>query len=182
MISDDFVFVLDASAIIQIKQDVHVTHQWGLFRHLEIKFQSGEIAFPPQISAELRRAPHPDAPGVWACGMEMLRPKGFDVVQFEVYLEQVMSIAPDVIDPKKGDDEEDADPYVLALALEQRSLGREVKVVTIDRNDYADHIALTTACDRLGIGHLSLEESWALSIGNPRIHGCPTRPGRRRRR
>ena len=152
------VLVLDASAIIQIKRDVQVTHQWSLFRLLENKFHNGEIAFPPQVSAELRRAPHPDAPGVWACGMEMLRPKGFDVDQVESYLGQVMAIAPDVIDPKKPDDEEDADPYVLALALKEIKSGLDVEVVTEDRNDYADHIALTTACDRLGIGHVSLEE------------------------
>ncbi len=158
MTVDKHVFVLDASAIIQIKRDVSVTHQWSLFRHLEDMFHSGEIGFPPQVSAELRRAPHPDAPGVWACGMEMLRPKGFDVIEMEPYLEQVMAIAPDVIDPKKGDDEEDADPYILAQALELNSSGLEVEIVTRDRNDYADHIALTTACDRLNIGHVSLEE------------------------
>lgn len=69
------------------------------------------------------------------------------------HVQRVMAEAGDVVDPNKT--KEDADPYVLALALQLLAEGRDVCVVTEDRVDRI-RIAVTTACDRLGIPHCSV--------------------------
>jgi hypothetical protein len=72
-----------------------------------------------------------------------------------------MAEAGDVVDANKA--KEDADPYVLALALQLLGDGHDVVVVTEDRVD-RNRIAVTTACDRLGIQHCSVRE-FLRSIG-----------------
>ena len=65
-----------------------------------------------------------------------------------------MSIAGDVVD--EGLEREQADPYVLAQALEME-WEAEVRVVTEDRIDRLPiKIAMTTACERLDITHWRL--------------------------
>ncbi len=66
-----------------------------------------------------------------------------------------MAEAGDVVDPNRT--KEDADPYVLALALQLVEQGNDVCVVTEDRVD-RNRIAVTTACDRLGVAHCSVRE------------------------
>ncbi|MCY3821772.1 MAG: hypothetical protein OXH52_20870 [Gammaproteobacteria bacterium] len=68
-----------------------------------------------------------------------------------------MEKAGDVVDPNKTT--EDADPYVLALALHTREKGFDVVVVT---NDIVDHlpirISLATACARLNVDAATPED------------------------
>ena len=62
-----------------------------------------------------------------------------------------------VADPTKTTEE--ADPYVLALALHLRDQERDPCVVTSDQVDRMPlKIALTTACDRLSINYMSPRE------------------------
>lgn len=63
--------------------------------------------------------------------------------------------AGDVVDPNKT--KEDADPYVLALALQLLEEGHDVCVVTEDRVD-RNRIAVTNACTRLGLPHCSVRD------------------------
>ncbi len=64
------------------------------------------------------------------------------------YIAHVMAVAGDVIDVNKA--KEDADPWVLALALHISADGYAVCIVTediVDRN----RISIATACSRLNI-------------------------------
>ena len=71
-------------------------------------------------------------------------------------LEFVLSRAADVVDP--DDSEDDADPSVIAQAIELIRDGKHPVVVTKDRRDRQDHISMRTACDRFGIPTCSLDE------------------------
>jgi hypothetical protein len=65
-------------------------------------------------------------------------------------LREVMaSPAGQVVDPNK--DQEDGDPYVLALALQLRRAGEDVCVVTDDHREHADHTSMVSACDHLSL-------------------------------
>jgi hypothetical protein len=65
-------------------------------------------------------------------------------------LREVMaSPAGQVVDPNK--DQEDGDPYVLALALQLRRAGEDVCVVTDDHREHADHTSMVSAWDHLSL-------------------------------
>ena len=147
------VWILDTSCLVEAKLAVSVADQWKAFKLLEDKVRSGEIAMPRHVIREISEIDHPDLPGAWAPGVRdvQLHPldPSWDCVQ------RVMAEAGDVVDPNKT--KEDADPYVIALALHLQGDGLGVSVVTEDCVDRS-RIAVTTACDRLSIPHCSTRE------------------------
>ena len=140
------VWIVDSSALIKAKTIVAVNNQWASFKHLEQMVIEGRIALPRQVIKEMSEIAHPDLPGAWAPGVRgsLQHPldAGYD------YISHVMSVAGDVVDVNKAS--EDADPWVLALALHIREDGYAVCIVTedvVDRN----RISIATACSRLNI-------------------------------
>ncbi len=162
----DPLFVLDTSAIATFKQRgrIPLERQWAFLRCLEEAVIAGRVFFPHLVVVELtdrERVPHPDAPGVWAIGVgaavrHAYRPS-------TEALTSVMQRAGDVVDPE---DAEDADPHVLAQALDLREItSADVFVVSQDTLGGEGHISLREACGRFvpSIGHMTPEEFVAVS-------------------
>ncbi len=102
---------------------------------------------PRRVINEMITIAHPDLPGAWAGGIRGKLQFTLDVE--DSYMKHVMKIAGDVVDPNKG--EEDADPYVVAMAYELSDKGHRVCVVTNDTVDRDNLIAVSTACERLSL-------------------------------
>jgi hypothetical protein len=142
------VWVLDTSALVNFKVLISAAEQWQAFRELERLVEQGRIAMPRQVIREASEIAHPDVPGAWAAGVRsrLLYPLDADYG----HVQRVMRDAGDVLDPNKAT--EDADPYVLALALQIQAAGRRSVVVTDDEVDRAPiKISMATACSRLGV-------------------------------
>ncbi len=60
-----------------------------------------------------------------------------------------MAKVPDVLDKDKASGADEADPYVLALALRLKTMGHEVTVVSEERKDKPDKMSINTACGLL---------------------------------
>lgn len=139
---------MDSSALIEFKKLIPISKQWNAFRYLEDQVESGSITIPDEAIDELGDVTHPDLPGAWAYGIKRLRrdPKAPD----NEYLDSVMVDAGDVVDHRKK--KEDADPYVLALALHLQKTGCDASVVT---EDFVDRLprkrSLWSACALVGI-------------------------------
>lgn len=147
-------WLIDSSAMVRIKR-VTQQDQWSMLRQMEAMVASGELTFPRQIKVEVTDVMHPDAPGVWAAGVfEMTpHPKNPDYA----YMTQVMSSpAKEVVDPTKQ--KEDGDPWLLAQALQLADQGYDVTIVTEDRKDNPTRIAMSTACDHLGLRWCALSD------------------------
>jgi hypothetical protein len=105
--------------------------------------EAGSLMFPPEVLGELERgaaSAEPDPPLVWARKHreQAEKPASFETVK------AVLKVVPDVLDPDAP--HEQADPYVLALALDQLGLGLyQVTVVTDDRKDKPTKLSLATA-------------------------------------
>ena len=166
------VYVVDTSAVLEIKSQVPLAAQWHLFHGLSVLLQRGAIAFPVQVRSEIVRAKYPDGPGVWIAahkGTER-HPQPEDDV-----LAEVLAAAPKLVDPFAED--EDADPYVVAMALtiSRRLPTAAVRVATRDTVDRLPiKTSLKSACDRLGVECCSPEEflewaraeiDWLLALG-----------------
>jgi hypothetical protein len=108
---------------------------------------------------------HPDAPGVWADGVfSLIR---HPVEPASAHIRRVMgSPAAAVVDPNKA--REDGDPFLIALALHLASDGHDCRVVTDDTKDNPTRIAVSSACELLGVAWCSLRDFLA-AIGYP-IH------------
>ena len=141
----DGVAVFDTSALIEAKTMISARRQWRFFEILKEMVQRGEVCFPPEVKNELQVGKHIDTPEAWA--LDVWRAVRCPAPHVNT-LAHVMQVAGDVVD--EGLEREQADPYVLAQALEMRGLG--ARVITEDRTDRLPiKIALTTACDRLEI-------------------------------
>jgi hypothetical protein len=152
------VWLLDSSALTNIKIIVPGAEQWRLFRRLEVLVENGNLAFPKQIKVEVTEIAHPDAPGVWAAGVfgKTKHPTEPD----PLYLSQVMSSdAAAVVDPNKT--REDGDPYLIALAMQLIDEGLDVCIVTDDQKDNPTRIAMAAACDHLHVSWCGVEEFFA---------------------
>lgn len=147
------VWILDTSALVEGKAALSVTDQWQTFKLLEDMVRAGTVAMPRLVIREISEIAHPDLPGAWAPGVRDIQQHPLDPGWEHV--QRVMAEAGDVVDPNKT--KEDADPYVLALALQLLEQGHGVCVVTEDRVDH-NRIAMTTACERLGISHCSVRD------------------------
>jgi hypothetical protein len=155
MNTDTGIWVPDASALIEVKTVVPGARQWALFRHMESLVEAGRMAFPRHVKIEMQDMAHPDAPGVWATGV-------FPAIKHPVdpdadYIRRVMaSDAKAVVDPNKT--REDADPYIVAQALQLMDAGYEVRVVTEDHQDNPTRIALTQACEICSVEWIRLDQ------------------------
>jgi rRNA maturation endonuclease Nob1 len=147
------VWVLDTSALVEAKAALSVADQWQTFKRLEDMVGAGTVAMPRLVIREISEITHPDLPGAWAPGVRDIQQHPLDPEWESV--QRVMAEAGNVVDPNKT--KEDADPYVLALALQLLEQGHDVCVVTEDRVD-RNRIAVTTACDRLGVSHCSVRD------------------------
>lgn len=147
------VWILDTSALVEAESALSVADQWQTFKLLEDMVRVGTVAMPRLVIREISRIAHPDLPGAWASGVRAIQQHPLDP-EWE-HVQRVMAEAGDVVDPNKTKD--DADPYVLALALQLVQHGHDVCVVTEDRVD-RNRIAVTTACDHLGIAHCSVRD------------------------
>jgi hypothetical protein len=107
----------------------------------------GVLTYPLQVLGELERfsdKSKADLPYDWAKRNEA-RATRFSVLLNEV--KQVLAVVPKILDPDKTGVEE-ADPYVLALAMYLRNSDPELKVtvLTEERKDRPDKMSMTTAC------------------------------------
>ena len=95
----------------------------------------------------------PDLPGAWAPGVRGSLQHPLDA-DYD-HIKKVMSVAGEVVDVSKPD--EDADPYVLALARQLKSSGYAVCIVTEDTVDRS-RISIATACGRLQIDYCRVRD------------------------
>lgn len=148
------VWILDTSALIEFKQLLPVGEQWNAFVRMERLVENGRIAMPRQVLAEVTVS-HPDVPGAWAVAMREHLQHTLDPGYH--FIQRVMQEAGDVVDPNKTT--EDADPYVVALALHTRERGFDVVVVTADVVDRPPNkISLATACARMNVDTTTPED------------------------
>ena len=112
------VYLLDSNAWIDT-QGLPVACQWDFVLGLATRVEAGEIAIPAHVIRGVAEVHHPDMPGAWAKGMEprMKYPLEAD----PIHVARVMSETPTVLDVDA--DTEQADPFVLTLALHLATAG-----------------------------------------------------------
>lgn len=150
------VWILDSSAAINFKS-VPIDRQWEVGERLLALVRQGLLQFPEPVHYELT-APeviqHPDVPGAWAArAWQLMSPKPSPDPET---IKEVLGSHPELVEGDARFDQ--ADPYVVALALEHARSSYSVTVI-------ADDDALRTACDSFGIPTMSSAELVELVLG-----------------
>jgi Domain of unknown function (DUF4411) len=133
---------------------IPVASQWDFFLRLAELVADGTLAIPIHVIREVADVQHPDMPGAWAKGMQKRMVHALEADP--KYVARVMTEVPNVLDLDA--DTEQADPFVLALALHLANQGHAPTVVTKDKKDRPPHISLRTACTRMSIPCVFLHE------------------------
>ena len=143
------VYVIDASSLINIKRHVTAAHQWNFFNEtLTEMVNRGDLLIVPQVETECGYGEHPDVPGAWV----LAKASSFAGVRepSEHTVRKVLDRWPRLVNCDK--EREDADPYVVARALELQKARVKVCVVTDDvLNHPPTTVSIANACKDLGI-------------------------------
>ncbi len=67
-LDDINVWVIDSSALIEMKLIVPISQQWAAFSRLEQMVSDGRIALPHHVINEVGHMTHPDMPGALGHG------------------------------------------------------------------------------------------------------------------
>ena len=140
------VWIIDTCSVIEVRRCVKTGDQPRVYLALTQLVGAGHLVFPREVYRELERDNTPDRldqPFDWAkINVDLAARHGtdFDMVK------AALAKTPKVLDHEKPAGADEADPYVLALALKLRSDGHEVTVITEERKDRPQKMSLNTAC------------------------------------
>jgi hypothetical protein len=148
------VWVADTSSIVWSKRNALKGHHVAIYGRLTALVTAGEIVYVKQVIPELEAyVGKPDIAYTWGIaneGRACQRAVPLDVVK------DVLQVAP-VLDPHKSSGPEEADPYVLGLALMLRREGIDARVLTEEQNDLPDKMSMASGCGLLGIPRARIE-------------------------
>ncbi len=147
-------WVVDTSSLIIVRSLFSRTDQATVIDGLTERLTAGRVVFPREVVVELERYAGSDNPAlVWAKthqGVATARQPSFEGIV------SVLAQVPEVIDPDKEGVEE-ADPYVLAMAVDLLNGGIDARVVTEEFKTTGPKMNLGSAAGFLRIPSVSIK-------------------------
>ncbi|MCY4656359.1 MAG: DUF4411 family protein [Gammaproteobacteria bacterium] len=152
------IWVLDTSALIEIKQLLNPEYRRQVFEELTKVCNDRRILYPIKVLKELQEVTKTgvvDLPLAWAKKNQDL---GCRLGTCDEELETVRNhpIARFTPEMTKLKNERDADPYILATALKLKSLGEHPVVVTQESRKQIPQVPLNIAAGSLGFPSIHL--------------------------
>jgi hypothetical protein len=154
------VFVIDTSSVIQVRQvmsQATTPKVTAVYARLIALAQRGVLRFPRAVIDEIKigatKAATPDPATSWATACDKLA-----VANHQVFTEakEVLKEVPDLLDVNKTSTTDEADPYVVGLALKLSRAGETVTVVTEETRDSPAKTSMNSACGIMRIPSLSI--------------------------
>lgn len=136
------VWVIDSSSIIAVREQYGRAKESQAFAVLAAMVASAELLWPPEVSREVEAVGNPDLAAHWVRARRSTaeRTASFDTVK------AVLARSPLLVDVHAQ--HEQADPYVVALALDLMSgdlFAPSTTIITEDRRDKPMKLSLATA-------------------------------------
>lgn len=150
------VWIIDTSSVAEVRRSVENAQKANVFRSMSALVLDGKLVFPKQVVEELERtadSKSPDAQYLWAKENEG------NVTERAASLEEVKAVlkeVPTVLDPDKDTGVDEADPYLLAIAVRLRAEGKDARIITQEHRDTPRKMSLSTASGVLGIPSVPL--------------------------
>lgn len=144
-------WVIDSSSLIKVRELVSRAGEKVVWDGLTALVKSKRLCWPREVSEEVERGRPDDSAARW---MKLNRQHGERSPSFDT-VKAVIARAPGLVDADATKDQ--ADPYVIALALESEDMLCEPRLVTEDRADKPlIKLSLATAAGMHGLAHVPL--------------------------
>ncbi|MBK8233375.1 MAG: DUF4411 family protein [Candidatus Eisenbacteria bacterium] len=158
---DQRVYIIDTSSILEARRllaQAPLTDLKRVYKALAGLVEQGVLRYPAEVYEELLRGHEmvgdgDDVPFEWA---EQTRDKAVPEARIYDQVREVLAVAPMLIDVENTTGREEADPYVVGLAMAARDEGRRVVVVTEDRRDREFKTSVQSACGLMDIPAISM--------------------------
>ncbi len=156
------VFVVDTSSIIEVRQKIMAQQMTArvtaVYARLIELAQRGVLRFPRGVIDEIKvggtkAAGGPDHACSWAIACEKLAVPNPDVI---AEAKEVLAEVPDLLDTSKTSTTDEADPYVVGLALKLSREGETITVITEETRDSPDKTSMNSACGIMRIPSISI--------------------------
>ncbi len=161
------IWVIDTSSILEIRRDhdkaqlqIPKGKQPGVYSALGALVDQGVLVYPAAVLRELERQAgvvaatgKRDLPFEWA---KKNAEQGTRFARDYVALREVLEYSgmEKLIDYEAKGGAEAADPWILALAFSLNKQGYATRVITEDRNNLPDKVALASACGIVNVATL----------------------------
>lgn len=160
------IWVIDTSSILEIRRDegkgqlqIPKIKQLGVYNALTSMVEEGILVFPKQVLGELERQTvkitakgRRDLPFEWAKGSaEEATRFGSD---YDALREILAYAGLEKLLDYEAKGVEVAEPWILALAYSLNNRGYAARVITEDRNNFPDKMALASACGIVNVAQL----------------------------
>lgn len=149
-------WVIDTSSVAEVRRSIENAKKPGVFLRMEILVNQSRLVYPKQVVDELERWADPGSPDpqyVWAKKNEA---KATEYKPTLDQVKEVLRVVPRVLDPDKDTGVEEADPYILALAVQLRVQSSEARIITEEKNDTPRKLSLRTAAGLMGVPSVPL--------------------------
>jgi rRNA maturation endonuclease Nob1 len=153
----DVIWVVDTSSVAEIRRSIENTRKKNVFESMSTLVHDGKIVFPKQVVGELKRAADPDSPDAQYLWAKQHEGKATAHAPSLEEVKNVLAAVPRVLDPDKDAGAEEADPYLLALAVRLRAEGKDARIVTEEIRDTPRKMSLNTACGLVGVPSVPLK-------------------------
>jgi hypothetical protein len=155
------VFVVDTSSIIQVRQIMAQepkTKVTAVYAKLIGLAHRGVLRFPKGVIEEIKVGGNkatsgPDPACSWADACDKQAVANHEVM---VDAKEVLSEVPELLDANKTSTTDEADPYVLGLALKLLRQGETVTVITEETRDSPVKTSMSSACGLMRIPSISI--------------------------
>jgi hypothetical protein len=156
-------YVIDTSSIIHPRRllaQESSAEKDRVYEALGRLVAEGALLFPPQVYDELDRVYDEgdveDRPYEWARKHKDRAIGDVTTEQLFAAVRAVQEAVDNLVDFDKPSPGDDADPYVVGLALHLTGMGHKVTVITEERNDRADKTSIGSACALFSLPALSV--------------------------
>jgi len=150
------IWVVDTSSIIAIRRSIENARRQSVFASMGALVMNGRLVYPKQVVDELERAADPRSPDPQYLWAKQHEAKAMDRAPSLEEIKDVLAIVPTVLDPDKDTGAEEADPYLLAVAVRLRAEGKDARVITEETKDTPRKMSLRTAAGLLGVPSVPL--------------------------
>jgi hypothetical protein len=149
-------WVIDTSSVLEIRRRIHTEAQRDVYRRVGELVESDLLFYPKEVLDELKRRTveiagkkgKRDLPYDWAAKHAAKGTRhraSFEALRIVLAVPGVAQLI-DI-----GSSKKEADAYVLTLAYQLNVGGAFVRVITEDRRNAPDKLALASACGLVGI-------------------------------
>ena len=152
MATSTVIWVLDTCSIIEVRRSTQKSERGQIFRQMTRLVTEGRLVYPPEVVTELKR--FADAQLAWAESNASTAHSNGSCSLDDV--KEILAEVPEVLDPDKDTGQDEADPYVLAVARNLRKEGTDARVITEERRDTIRKMSVNTAAGILGIPSVPL--------------------------